>query len=144
MAARPGRSRRRLPDGFVGSTKNNPIPLPDGSLLHPSSTEDAGWRLHFERSDSGATKWEKIGPIHDGKDFGAIQPPAHSPRRQAPGAVPHPPEADRRAWSADGGKTVEQLAATALPNPNSGIAALTLADGRTCSSTTTRRRAAAR
>src|SRR5207244_300318 len=33
-------------------------------------------------------------------------------------------------WSADGGKTWGELAATTLPNPNSGIAATTLADGR--------------
>jgi predicted neuraminidase len=35
----------------------------------------AGWRVHFERRtrDSGRT-WERIGPIHDGRTFGAIQP----------------------------------------------------------------------
>src|SRR5205085_4332782 len=33
-------------------------------------------------------------------------------------------------WSDDGGKTWSKLLATGLPNPSSGIAATTLADGR--------------
>ncbi len=122
---------RRLPDGFVGSTKNNPIPLPDGGVLHPSSTEDRGWRVHFERSDAGGTKWEKVGPINDGKDFAAIQPAllTHADGRlQALCRTRQKKVAE--TWSADGGKTWSKLAATALPNPNSGIAAVTLRDGR--------------
>ncbi|HYT94289.1 MAG TPA: sialidase family protein [Gemmataceae bacterium] len=122
---------RRLPDGFVGSTKNNPIPLPDGSILHPSSTEDNGWRLHFERSDSGATKWEKIGPIHDGKDFGAIQPTILThPGGKLQALCRTRQKVIAETWSTDDGKTWSKLAATTLPNPNSGIAAVTLTDGR--------------
>jgi predicted neuraminidase len=122
---------RRLPDDFVSSTKNLPIQFPDGNILHPSSTENKGWRIHFERSDAKATEWQHIGPINDGKDFGAIQPTllTHTDGRlQALCRTRQKKIAE--TWSSDGGKTWSKLTATMLPNPNSGISAVTLADGR--------------
>jgi predicted neuraminidase len=122
---------RRQPDGFLGPTKNPPLQLADGSLLCPSSTEDMGWRIHFERTDSRAAKWERTGPVNDGKDFGAIQPAI---LRHADGKLQALCRTRQKkiaeTWSKDGGKTWGKLAATALPNPNSGVAATTLADGR--------------
>ena len=41
---------RRLPEGILGPIKNKPVQLADGALLSPSSSEDAGWRVHLERS----------------------------------------------------------------------------------------------
>ena len=39
---------RSLPEGIIGPVKNKPLELPGGELLCPSSTEHAGWRVHFE------------------------------------------------------------------------------------------------
>ena len=122
---------QRLPDGFLGPVKNKPIQLPDGAILCGSSTEHDGWRVHFERTPDLGTTWQRIGPIHDGKAFGAIQPTL----------LVHPGNTLQvlcrtkqcrisESWSADGGKTWSKMADAGLPNPNSGIDAVTLADGR--------------
>ena len=122
---------RRLPKGFAGPIKNKPIQLADGTLLCGSSTEHAGWRVHFERSpDLGAT-WQRIGPVNDGKAFGAIQPTLLA---YADGRIQALCRSRQRriveVSSSDGGKTWGEMKATALPNPNSGIDGVTLADGR--------------
>ena len=41
-------SPRRLPAGILGPIKDKPVLLSDGTLLCPSSTEDAGWQAHME------------------------------------------------------------------------------------------------
>ena len=49
--------------------------LADGkTLLCPSSSEHQGWRVHFEVTRDLGKTWRVIGPINDGKEFGAIQP----------------------------------------------------------------------
>jgi predicted neuraminidase len=120
-----------LPDGFLGPIKNKPVQLADGAVLCPSSTEDAGWRAHFERTDAKASDWSKIDPLNDGKDIAAIQPTIlthpdgvlQALGRSRQGRV-------WQAWSKDGGKTWGPMELTGLPNPNSGIDAVTLADAR--------------
>ncbi len=124
---------RRLPDGFLGPIKNKPVVLADGAWLCPSSTESAydGWRVHFELTRDRGETWEKIGPVGKGAGFDAIQPSIlfHSDGRlealcrTRQGTV-------AMTWSADGGRSWSGLAATELPNPNSGTDALTLKDGR--------------
>ena len=43
---------QRLPNGILGPIKNKPVQLGrSGALLCPTSTEDGGWRVHFERTD---------------------------------------------------------------------------------------------
>ncbi|HWC76229.1 MAG TPA: sialidase family protein [Blastocatellia bacterium] len=122
---------KRLPEGFLGPIKNKPVQLSDGSILHPSSTEHAGWRVHFERSTSSGEKWEMIGPIHDGKEFGAIQP---SILVYPSGRIQILCRSRQRrvteSWSDDQGKTWSPMNATPLPNPNSGLDAVMLKDGR--------------
>jgi predicted neuraminidase len=124
---------RRPPDGILGPIKNKPVEMPDGSWLSPTSTESLtdGWLVHFERSrDQGAT-WEKIGPVEAGPGFDAIQPSIlfhadgklQALSRTKQGVV-------AQTWSEDSGQTWSALTATALPNPNSGTDAVTLADGR--------------
>lgn len=51
-----------LPEGFLGPIKNKPV-MVDGRLISPSSTEEGGWKLHFELSDDGGKTWRMVGPI---------------------------------------------------------------------------------
>ncbi len=124
-----------LPKGFLGPIKNKPIELQDETILCPTSTENEGWKVHFEKFWYKSGRWEKIGPINDGKEFGAIQPSLLT-------YFVDDPEKDRmqilcrsrqgviaQAWSTDRGKNWSKMAATNLPNPNSGTDAVTLSHG---------------
>src|SRR5207237_7958806 len=78
-----------------------------------------------------AEKWERIGPINDGKDFAAIQPALLThPGGKLQALCRTKQQKVAETWSDDGGQTWSPLAVTALPNNNSGITARTLADGR--------------
>lgn len=122
---------RRLPDGILGPIKNKPVALADGTLLCPSSTEHDGWRVHLElTSDLGLT-WTKSEPLNTGKDFGAIQPTVlFHPQNKLQLLCRTRQNVIGESWSADGGKTWSAMKGTLLPNPNSGIDAVTLRDGR--------------
>lgn len=122
---------RRLPEDILGPVKNKPIQLPNGDILCGSSSEHDGWRVHFERTPDLGRTWELIGPVNDGKEFGAIQPSilVHANGRlQAIGRT----RQGRifQIWSADQGRTWGKMTALDLPNPNAGTDALTLKDGR--------------
>ncbi len=121
----------KLPDGIVGPIKNKPVQLADGTILSPSSSEDNGWRVHFEMSKDQGKSWFRTDVINDGKEFSAIQPsilflPNGKLKilcRSQNGFV-------LSAESNDQGKTWSPLQATALPNPNSGTDAVTLKNGK--------------
>jgi predicted neuraminidase len=120
-----------LPDGFLGPIKNKPVQLAGGAILCPSSTENAGWRVHFERTDDRAKEWSKTDPLNDGKEIAAIQPAILQHGGDKLQALGRSRQGKLwQAWSKDGGKTWGALELTSLPNPNSGIDAVTLADGR--------------
>lgn len=120
-----------LPEGILGPIKNKPVLLKDGTLLCPTSSEDKGWRVHFEMTKDGGRTWSRTDAINDGKEFSAIQPSVLFLKdgrlqilcRSKNGTV-------LEAFSKDQGKTWSALKATSLPNPNSGTDAVTLKDGR--------------
>ena len=122
---------RRLPDGILGPIKNKPVQLANGDILSPTSSEDQGWRVHFERSSDGGKTWTATAPVNDGREIGAIQPSIlfhKDGRLEAVGRT----EQKRvfQIWSGDQGRTWGKMTLLDLPNPNSGIDAVTLADGR--------------
>ena len=121
----------RLPAGILGPIKNKPVQLDNGDILCSSSTEQNGWRVHFERTEDLGKSWSATPPVNDGKEFGAIQPSIllHSDGRlEAIGRTKQGRIFE--IWSEDTGKTWGAMKASSLPNPNSGIDAVTLRDGR--------------
>ncbi|MCX8160387.1 MAG: exo-alpha-sialidase [Candidatus Saccharicenans sp.] len=122
----------RLPEGILGPIKNKPVELEDGPLLCGSSTEDKGWQVHMEWTENPLEGWHRSPALNTPPDIQAIQP----------AILKHP---DGRfqilcrskqgrlmeAWSEPSDPTRwTQLKPTEIPNPDSGIDALTLRDGR--------------
>ncbi len=129
------RERRRLPEGIDGPVRGKPLQLADGALLCPSSTEHGGdWRFHFEiltdlRRPELGTSWQRFEP--EEQPYQVIQP---SVLTLEDGTLlslfRSKNEKIIASRSADGGRTWSELEETNLPNNNSGVEALTLADGR--------------
>jgi alpha-L-rhamnosidase len=119
-----------LPDGFLGPIKNKPVLLDNNVLLCPSSTEEGGWKVHFEATTDFGKTWSMIGPIKDTAHH-AIQPGILNYGKGRLQILCRSKEpVIEQAWSEDNGKTWSKLTATSLPNNNSGTDAVTLADGR--------------
>jgi predicted neuraminidase len=121
----------RLPEGSLGPIKNKPVELAGGALLCPSSTEDRGWRCHLERTSDLGRTWERLPGLAAPWRFGAIQPAILAwpdGRLQLLCRSRHGVIAE--AWSIDGASSWTRLRRTELPNPDSGIDAVVLADGR--------------
>jgi predicted neuraminidase len=122
---------RRLPEGILGPIKNKPVQLANGNILSPTSSEHAGWRVHFERSSDGGATWSKTDAVNDGKSIGAIQPSILFLGGEKLLALGRTKQAHVfQIASCDGGKSWGEMSLTGLPNPNSGIDAVTLKDGR--------------
>ncbi|MDF3983305.1 exo-alpha-sialidase [Luteibacter sp. PPL201] len=122
---------RRLPQGILGPIKNPPVQLADGTVVSPSSTEGDHWRVHVERStDEGAT-WQVVSPPMGQQPIEAIQPALLLHRDGSLQAIGRTKQ-DKvfSTVSQDGGRTWTPMRLLDLPNPNSGIDALVLADGR--------------
>lgn len=121
----------RLPDGIIGPVKNKPVQLPNGDLLCASSTEDAGWRVHFERSADLGKTWTRTSALNDGKNIEAIQPSILFTGGDTLLAVGRSRQNKLfQIASPDLGKTWGTMTLGSLPNPNSGTDAVTLKDGR--------------
>jgi predicted neuraminidase len=129
-----------LPAGILGPIRAKPLLLGDGTIVSGSSVESYHtWAAWIERSADNGETWTKYGPITvassgDKADTsGIIQPSvleiagrhlrfyARSTRDIGQICV---------SDSRDAGKTWSQARPTELPNPNSGIDAVRLVDGR--------------
>jgi predicted neuraminidase len=122
---------RALPKGILGPIKNKPVQLLKGDIYCSSSTETGGWRVHFERTSDLGQTWQATPPVNDGKEIGAIQPSIlfhEGNRLQAVGRTKQ--GHIFQIWSEDNGVTWGNMTFSSLPNPNSGIDAVTLHDGR--------------
>lgn len=121
---------------LIGPVKNKPVQLADGTILCPSSTEeemegDIQWRVHFEASHDLGRTWNTIGPINEGNAFDAIQPTILiHPGEQLQILCRTRQNVISQSWSEDKGNSWSKMNDTRLPNPNSGIDAVTLSDGR--------------
>ena len=120
--------------GGRGPVKNKLIELSDGTLLAGASNEVNRWEVFVDRSEDKGKTW-KASPYFkidttEIKGEGAIQPTlweskpgnVHMLVRTTGGVI-------GRSDSYDYGKTWSTIVKTALPNPNSGIDVVKLADG---------------
>jgi predicted neuraminidase len=122
---------QRLPRGVLGPIKNKPIQLPGGSILCPSSSEAGGRRIYIERTRDLGKTWERIGPLAGSDRISAIQPTI---LRHAPNAMQLLCRSQQgvlvESWSNDEGRSWSRLETTTLPNPDSGVDAVMLRNGR--------------
>ena len=124
-----------MPAGLIGPSKNKPLQLDDGTVLSPTSVESyRNWACWIDRSVDGCRNWTRHGPIYHPKTSQGVSQPALLKRRDGSLMLLARSRTIGQvctATSRDGGVTwsaVEGI--SALPNPNSGIDAVTLADGR--------------
>lgn len=136
-------SREHLPAGLYGPIRNKPLVLEDGTIISGTSVESYGaWACWVERSTDGGKSWTKHGPITvEGtpaafagpRSYGIIQPAiVKLPNGKLRMYVRATPQIGRICYSdsTDGGRTWSTARPTSLLNPNSGIDAVTLKDGR--------------
>jgi predicted neuraminidase len=142
-----------LPAGLLGPIRAKPLVLPDGTIVSGTSTEAyRSWAVWIERSTDGGKTWAKIGPIvppldrrpdahagqapgsADGNDIdGIIQPSVVPLGRKHLRLYARSTAKTARvcvADSYDDGATWTQARPIEVPNPNSGIDAVALRDGR--------------
>jgi predicted neuraminidase len=120
----------RLPEGIIGPVKNKPVMLDNGYLLCPSSTEDEGWRVHMEFTPDNGLSWERTAALNERKT-GAIQPTILIHQNGKIQLLCRSTESKiLTSWSENKGRTWSELIPTTLPNPNAGIDAITLRNGR--------------
>ena len=122
---------QKLPEGYIGPVKNKPVLLDDGNLICPSSKEGDGWKVHFEFTPDFGSTWKTTGPINDTRIYKVIQPAVlNHPNGMLQMLCRSRNAVIGESWSKDYGQTWSLLQASGLPNNNSGIDAVTLADGR--------------
>jgi len=125
----------QLPAGILGPIKNKPIELPDGRLICGSSVESyRAWACWVEITPDAGRTWSKHGPISvPGEPFGIIQPTVFLTSSGGLRMLCRATDRIGRICtsdSRDGGLTWSPARPTDLPNPNAGIDAVRLDDGR--------------
>ena len=122
---------RGLPDGILGPVKNKPI-LYQRSTAVPVEHRARGLAgLTSNGRPTGGKTWSQDRPAcrleevpHHSADH------AHAPGGKLQILCRSRQRKIVESWSTDGGLTWSPLAATVLPNPDSGIDAVNLQDGR--------------
>jgi predicted neuraminidase len=132
-----------LPAGLYGPIRAKPLVLDDGTIVSGTSVESySSWAVWVERSADGGKTWSKFGPITV-----PDRPPARSPSASdgliQPSVVRLGGQRLRLyaratqnigkiaiADSSDLGMTWTQARTIDVPNPNSGIDAVVIPDGR--------------
>jgi len=124
-----------LPAGIYGPVKNKPIQLASGRIVAGASVESyRTWAAWVETSDDAGKIWKRHGPITvPGENYGIIQPTVYEIAGDRLRMLTCATERVGQictATSDDGGESWSAAERTELPNPNSGIDAVRLADGR--------------
>jgi predicted neuraminidase len=147
-----------LPAGIIGPVKDKPLVLANGTIVSGTSVESyRSWAAWIERSTDNGKTWTKHGPITVTRPgTGGVESvplaavPGSNTWNQTYGLIqPAVVPLDRKgkhlrmyarattnigficaADSRDGGITWSDATPTTLPNPNSGIDAVGLSDGR--------------
>jgi predicted neuraminidase len=121
----------RLPEDILGPVKNKPVELSDGTILAASSTEHQGWRVHFEWTEDEGRNWYRTESVNNAEKFNAIQPSILFLKGEKLLALGRTREGKVfQVASGDEGRSWGEMTASTLPNPNSGIDAVTLDSGR--------------
>jgi len=124
-------SSKHLPPPFLGPIKNKPVQLQSGKILYPSSTEsrdEKSWQIHLESTDAGGNTWQYT-PI-DCDTFDVIQPSILTYGDDSVQMLCRSKQNTIvQTWSFDKGNTWSALRPLGLPNPNSGIDAVSLGNG---------------
>jgi len=122
-----------LPAGIYGPIRAKPLLLPEGTIVSGTSVESYhAWAAWIERSTDNAKSWSRIGPI-GAPLYGIIQP---SVVRLKNGTLRLYARSTQQigkicvADSTDAGLHWTAVHTLDLPNPNSGIDAVALRDGR--------------
>jgi predicted neuraminidase len=121
---------KRLPEGILGPIKNKPIELADGTILSGSSTEHDGWRVHMELGPKQGDSWRKTEALNSKDELGVIQPAIIQFKKSIQILCRSRQGKIASAVSTDHGETWGRFSLLDLPNPNSGIDAVGLKDGR--------------
>jgi len=144
-----------LPAGLYGPIRAKPLVLDDGTIVSGTSVESyLSWAAWIERSTDGGASWTRIGPItvprsiesqngsatstrpgasNDDASYGIIQPSVVWLGGKHLRLYARSSSQIRRicvADSLDAGLSWTPARPIDLPNPNSGIDALALRDGR--------------
>ena len=137
-------SVEHLPAGIYGPIRAKPLVMEDGTIVSGTSVESyRSWAAWIERSTDGGKTFSRIGPItvpdvsggsDDGKSTrGLIQPSVISLGGNKLRMYMRSTQNIGRvcvADSADAGLTWTQARPLDVPNPNSGLDAVALRDGR--------------
>jgi len=130
-----------LPAGLSGPIRAKPLVMHDGIIVSGTSVESyLSWAAWIERSSDNGKTWSRIGPIaapapsaHTNQTYGIIQPSVVQLKNGTLRLYTRSTAQIARicvADSADAGMHWTAVQALELPNPNSGLDAVALRDGR--------------